>query len=133
MLLSLGMLGIYFELATPGAILPGVVGAICLILGFYGLSVLPVSYAGVALLILAAVLFVLEIKVAGFGVLGAGGVVCAGARTAHAVQERRPGDPRQPRADRRPGGGRGRGGRASSPPWCCARTASRAAPGARGW
>ncbi len=74
-LLSLGMLAIYFELATPGAVLPGVVGAICLILGFYGLSVLPVSYAGVALLILAAILFLLEIKVAGFGVLGAGGVV----------------------------------------------------------
>jgi membrane-bound serine protease (ClpP class) len=73
-LLSLGSLAIYFELATPGAVIPGVLGAICLILGFYGLSVLPVSYAGIALLILAAVLFVLEIKVAGFGALGAGGV-----------------------------------------------------------
>jgi membrane-bound serine protease (ClpP class) len=75
LLLSIGMLAIYFELATPGAVLPGVVGAICLILGFYGISVLPVSYAGVALLVVAAVLFLLEIKVAGFGVLGAGGVV----------------------------------------------------------
>ena len=58
LLFTLGMLGVYFELATPGAILPGVVGAICLILAFYGLSVLPVSYAGLALLILAAVLFI---------------------------------------------------------------------------
>ncbi|HEX2466470.1 MAG TPA: nodulation protein NfeD [Thermoanaerobaculia bacterium] len=74
-LLSVAMLAIYFELASPGAILPGVVGAICLILGGYGLSVLPVSYAGVALLVVAAVLFLLEIKVAGFGVLGTGGVV----------------------------------------------------------
>jgi membrane-bound serine protease (ClpP class) len=73
-LFSLGMLAIYFELSTPGAVLPGVLGAIFLILAFYGMSVLPVSYAGVALLILAAVLFLLEIKVAGFGVLGAGGV-----------------------------------------------------------
>jgi membrane-bound serine protease (ClpP class) len=74
-LMSLGTLAIIFELSTPGAIAPGVVGAIFLILGLYGASVLPVSYAGVALLILAAVLFVLEIKVAGFGFLGAGGVV----------------------------------------------------------
>lgn len=73
-LLSLGMLGVYFELATPGAVLPGVLGAISLILGFYGLSVLPVNYAGVALLIVAGILFLLEIKVAGFGVLGAGGI-----------------------------------------------------------
>jgi membrane-bound serine protease (ClpP class) len=73
-LLSLGLLAVYFELATPGAVLPGVLGAIFLILGFYGLSVLPVNYAGVALLLLAAILFILEIKVAGFGLLGAGGV-----------------------------------------------------------
>ena len=75
MLLSLGGLGIYFELANPGTIVPGVLGAICLILAFYALSVLPVSYAGVALLILAAILFVLEIKVTSFGLLGAGGVL----------------------------------------------------------
>ena len=74
-LFSLGMLAMYFELATPGAVLPGVLGALFLILSFYGLSVLPVSYAGVALLVLAAILFLLEIKVAGFGILGGGGVV----------------------------------------------------------
>jgi membrane-bound serine protease (ClpP class) len=74
-LISIGMMAVYFELASPGAILPGVVGAFCFILGLYGLSVLPVSYAGIALLILAAILFLLEIKVAGFGVLGGGGVI----------------------------------------------------------
>ena len=75
LLLGLGGLGVYFELANPGAIFPGVLGAICLILAFYGLSVLPVNYAGVALLIVAGILFLLEIKVAGFGLLGAGGVI----------------------------------------------------------
>jgi membrane-bound serine protease (ClpP class) len=74
MLLTLGGLGLYFELANPGAVLPGVLGAICLILGFYGMSVLPVSYAGVALLLLAGGLFLAEIKVQSFGVLTAGGV-----------------------------------------------------------
>jgi membrane-bound serine protease (ClpP class) len=74
MLLTLGGLGLYFELANPGAVLPGVLGAICLILGFYGMSVLPVSYAGFALMALAAVLFVAEVKVQSFGVLTAGGI-----------------------------------------------------------
>jgi membrane-bound serine protease (ClpP class) len=74
MLLTLGGLGLYFELANPGAVLPGVLGAICLILGFYGMSVLPVNYAGFALLALAGVLFVAEIKVQSFGVLTAGGI-----------------------------------------------------------
>jgi membrane-bound serine protease (ClpP class) len=75
MLLTLGGLGLYFELANPGAILPGVLGGICLILGFYGMSVLPVSYAGFALMLLAAVLFVAEVKVQSFGLLTVGGLV----------------------------------------------------------
>ena len=75
MLLTLGGLGLYFELANPGAILPGVLGGISLILGFYGMSVLPVSYAGFALMLLAAVLFVAEVKVQSFGLLTVGGVV----------------------------------------------------------
>jgi membrane-bound serine protease (ClpP class) len=74
MLLTLGGLGLYFELANPGAILPGVLGAIFLILGFYGMSVLPVNYAGIALMALAGVLFFAEIKVQSFGVLTAGGL-----------------------------------------------------------
>lgn len=75
LLLTLGMLGLYFELMNPGAILPGVVGAIALILGLYGLSVLPFSFAGLALILLAVVLFVAEIKVTSYGLLTVGGVV----------------------------------------------------------
>ncbi|HEX4964843.1 MAG TPA: nodulation protein NfeD [Thermoanaerobaculia bacterium] len=76
LLLGLGSLGLFFELMHPGAILPGVVGAICLILSFYGLSVLPVSYAGLALFLLAIVFFVLEIKVTSYGGLTVAGVIC---------------------------------------------------------
>ncbi len=76
LLLAIGMLGLYFEIATPGAVLPGVLGAICLVLGFYGMSVLPVSYAGVALLILAALFFLAEIKVTSYGLLTVAGTIC---------------------------------------------------------
>ena len=74
-LLSIGSLGILLEIYNPGSLIPGVVGAICLILAGYGLSVLPVNYAGVALIGLAVVLLVMELKVPSFGVLTAGGVV----------------------------------------------------------
>ncbi|HWM93929.1 MAG TPA: nodulation protein NfeD [Thermoanaerobaculia bacterium] len=74
-LLTLGGLGLYFELMNPGAILPGVVGGICLILAFFALSVLPVSYAGLALLLLAMLLFIAEIKIVSHGVLAIGGTV----------------------------------------------------------
>lgn len=74
-LLTLGFLGLYFELATPGAVLPGVVGAICLLLGFYALSVLPLDYAGVGLLLLAGLLFLAEIKVTSYGLLTVAGAV----------------------------------------------------------
>ena len=76
LLLGLGSLGLFFELMHPGAILPGVVGAICLILSFYGLSVLPVSYAGLALLLLAMIFFILEIKLTSYGGLTVAGVIC---------------------------------------------------------
>lgn len=75
MLLSLGGLGLYFELMNPGAIFPGVFGGICLILAFFALSVLPVSYAGLALLFLAMVLYIAEIKIVSHGVLAIGGTV----------------------------------------------------------
>jgi membrane-bound serine protease (ClpP class) len=74
-LMTLGFLGLYFELSNPGAILPGVVGAICLIMAFYALSVLPLNYAGVALILLAALLFIAEIKVTSYGLLTVGGVI----------------------------------------------------------
>src|SRR6476661_3980053 len=69
LLLGLGSLGLIFELMHPGAILPGVVGAICVVLAFYGMSVLPVNYAGVALILLAVLFFILEIKVTSYGML----------------------------------------------------------------
>ena len=74
-LLTLGGLGLYFELMNPGAILPGVVGGICLILAFFALSVLPVNYAGLALLFLALILFIAEIKIVSHGVLAIGGTI----------------------------------------------------------
>lgn len=74
-LLVLGALGIYVEFSHPGLILPGVAGAVLLLLGFSSLSVLPISWIGVALLILALVLFALEAKFASHGILGAGGAL----------------------------------------------------------
>ena len=73
-LLSLGVFGLYVEFQNPGAVLPGVLGAIFIILAFFGLSVLPVNYAGVALILLAIVFFLAEIKVASYGLLTLGGV-----------------------------------------------------------
>ncbi len=75
LLMSLGFLGLYFELAHPGVVLPGVIGGICLLLGLFALSVLPVSYAGVGLLLLAVVFFVAEIKVTSYGLLTVGGII----------------------------------------------------------
>ena len=74
-LMFLGVLGLYMELSNPGAILPGIVGAICLILGFYALSILPINYAGVALVVLALILFIVETQVPSFGLLTTGGAV----------------------------------------------------------
>ena len=74
-LLMLGFYGLLFELQNPGAILPGIVGGICLILAFFALSALPVNYAGIALLLLAVVFFLAEIKVASHGLLAAGGIL----------------------------------------------------------
>ena len=73
-LMTLGTIGILAELYNPGAILPGIVGAISLILAFYSLQTLPVNYAGVLLIILGIVLFILEIKVASYGLLSLGGL-----------------------------------------------------------
>ena len=75
LLMLLGFYGLLFELQNPGAILPGVVGGISLILAFLALSTLPVNYAGVALILLGIVFFIAEIKVASHGLLAAGGVL----------------------------------------------------------
>ena len=75
LLLMFGIYGIFFELYSPGAIFPGVIGGICLILAFYSMNTLPVNYAGLALIILAIILFILEIKIVSHGVLSIGGVI----------------------------------------------------------
>jgi len=74
LLLILGLAGLYFEFSTPGAILPGVLGGIALILALYAFQQLPINYAGVLLILLAIVMFVAEIKVVSHGVLTAGGI-----------------------------------------------------------
>ena len=74
-LLTLGFYGILFELQSPGAILPGVAGAIFLILGFVALQTLPVNLAGLLLMMLALVFFILEVKVQSSGILAVGGAV----------------------------------------------------------
>jgi membrane-bound serine protease (ClpP class) len=74
-LLMLGGMGIFFELSNPGAILPGIVGGIFLILAFYALQVLPVNYAGLALILFGIILFIAEIKVVSHGLLAIGGII----------------------------------------------------------
>ena len=74
-LFSLGGLGLVLELYNPGAILPGVVGGICLILAFYSFRTLPINYAGLLLIIFAIILFILEVKIVSHGLLSIGGVI----------------------------------------------------------
>jgi membrane-bound serine protease (ClpP class) len=75
MLLSLGSLGLLIELYNPGLIFPGVIGAIALLLAFYSLQTLPINYAGLLLMGLAILLFILEAHIASFGLLALGGIV----------------------------------------------------------
>jgi membrane-bound serine protease (ClpP class) len=75
LLLTLGTLGLTIELWTPGAVLPGVAGGICLLLAFFAFQVLPVNYAGVLLILFGLALLVLEVKVASFGMLAVGGII----------------------------------------------------------
>jgi membrane-bound serine protease (ClpP class) len=74
-LLTLGTLGLTIELWNPGAILPGVVGGLSLLLAFFAFQVLPVNYAGVLLIVFGLVLLILEVKVTSFGLLTIGGVI----------------------------------------------------------
>jgi len=74
LLMTIGTIGILAELYNPGAILPGIVGAISLILAFYSLQSLPINYAGLLLLLLGIALFILEIKVTSYGLLTLGGI-----------------------------------------------------------
>jgi membrane-bound serine protease (ClpP class) len=74
-LMMVGMLGIFFELSNPGAILPGVVGGISLILAFFAFQSLPINWAGLLLILFGIVLLIAEIKVVSHGVLTIGGVI----------------------------------------------------------
>ena len=74
-LLLIGLAGLYFELSNPGTIFPGVIGGISLILAFYSLQSLSANYAGVLLILLGVVLFILEIKVISYGLLSIGGII----------------------------------------------------------
>ncbi len=74
-LMLLGALGIYFELSNPGSILPGVVGVVSLIVALYAFHWLPINYAGLALIGLAIILFIAEVKIVSFGLLTVGGII----------------------------------------------------------
>jgi membrane-bound serine protease (ClpP class) len=73
-LLMIGLLGLYFEFSHPGAILPGVLGGISLLLAVFAFQILPINYVGLGLILLAIILFVLEVKVQSFGMLAVGGI-----------------------------------------------------------
>jgi membrane-bound serine protease (ClpP class) len=74
-LMLLGIYGLLFELYSPGAVFPGVIGGICIILAFYSMHTLPVNYAALALILFAVILFILEIKIISHGILAIGGTV----------------------------------------------------------
>jgi len=74
-LMMLGMVGIYFELSNPGLVLPGVIGAISLILALYAMQALPINYAGLLLIIFGVILFIAEINIMSYGLLSVSGVI----------------------------------------------------------
>ena len=74
-LLMIGLAGLYFELSHPGAIFPGVIGGISLILAFFAMQTLPVNYAGFLLIVLAIIFFIMEMKITSYGLLSVAGIV----------------------------------------------------------
>ena len=74
-LLMIGLAGLYFELSHPGAIFPGVIGGISLVLAFFALQTLPVNYAGILLIVLAIIFFIMEMKITSYGLLSVAGII----------------------------------------------------------
>lgn len=74
-LMMIGLAGLYFELSHPGAIFPGVIGGICLVVAFFAMQTLPVNYAGILLIVLAIIFFVMELKITSYGLLSVAGIV----------------------------------------------------------
>jgi len=74
-LMMIGLAGLYFEMAHPGVVFPGVLGAICLLLAFFAFQTLPINYIGVLLILLSFVFFILEFKVISYGLLSVAGLV----------------------------------------------------------
>lgn len=74
-LLIFGLIGLYLEFSHPGAIIPGVLGAICLLLAFLAFQILPINYVGLILIILSIGFFIAEVKIQGFGMFGIGGII----------------------------------------------------------
>ena len=74
-LMMLGMVGLYFELSNPGLVLPGVIGAISLILALYAMQTLPINYAGLLLILFGVILFIAEINIMSYGLLSVSGVI----------------------------------------------------------
>lgn len=74
--LIMGLMGLFFELSNPGGLVPGIVGAVFLLLAGYGMSVLPIDFTGLALIVVGIILFVLEIKFQSYALLSIGGVIC---------------------------------------------------------
>jgi membrane-bound serine protease (ClpP class) len=74
-LMMIGLVGLYFELSHPGVIFPGVIGSIALILAFYSFQTLPVNIAGLLLIVLGLIFFVLEMKIASYGLLSVAGII----------------------------------------------------------
>jgi membrane-bound serine protease (ClpP class) len=74
-LMMIGLAGLYFEMAHPGVVLPGVLGAICLLLAFFAFQALPINYIGILLILLSFIFFILEFKITSYGLLSLAGVV----------------------------------------------------------
>ena len=74
-LLIFGLIGLYLEFSHPGIIIPGVIGAICLLLAFLAFQILPINYVGLILIILSIGFFIAEVKIQGFGMFGIGGII----------------------------------------------------------